>query len=77
MSAMRLPPLALVLALAPLPAAAQLRGVELRTPRAFGYFQGDLVQVQAEIRTDPGFTLQRPSLPKPGPVTYWLDLRDV
>ncbi len=74
---MRLPSLALLLALAPLPAAAQLRGVELRTPRAFGYFQGDLVQVQAEIRTDPGFTLQRPSLPKPGPVTYWLDLRDV
>jgi mxaA protein len=35
------------------------------------------VQVQAEIRTDPGFTLQRSSLPKPGPVTYWLDLRDV
>ena len=72
---------ALLLALAALPASApalaQVRGVELRTPRAFGYFQGDLVQVQAEIRTDPGFSLQRPSLPKPGPVTYWLDLRDV
>ena len=74
---MRLPPLALLLALVSLPASAQVRGVELRTPRAFGYFQGDLVQVLAEIRTDPGFSLQRPSLPKPGPVTYWLDLRDV
>lgn len=74
---MRALPLALLLALVSLPAAAQVRGVELRTPRAFGYFQGDLVQVQAEIRTDPGFTLQRSSLPKPGPVTYWLDLRDV
>lgn len=73
---MRARPLALLL-LAPLPASAQVRGVELRTPRAFGYFQGDLVQVQAEIRTDPGFSLQRPSLPKPGPVTYWLDLREV
>ncbi|PXW53309.1 nonribosomal peptide synthetase MxaA [Methylobacterium sp. B4] len=76
-----LPTLPLFLALAALPASApalaQVRGVELRTPRAFGYFQGDLVQVQAEIRTDPGFSLQRPSLPKPGPVTYWLDLRDV
>lgn len=74
-------PLAILLALAALPASApalaQVRGVELRTPRAFGYFQGDLVQVQAEIRTDPGFSLERPSLPKPGPVTYWLDLRDV
>jgi len=74
---MRALPLAILLALVSLPAAAQVRSVELRTPRAFGYFQGDLVQVQAEIRTDPGFTLQRPSLPKPGPVTYWLDLRDV
>ena len=68
---------ALLLTLASMPASAQVRGVELRTPRAFGYFQGDLVQVHAEIRTDPGFSLQRPSLPKPGPVTYWLDLRDV
>ncbi len=68
---------ALLLALAALPAAAQIRGVELRTPRAFGYFLGDLVLVQAEIRLDPGFTLQRPSLPKPGPVAYWLDLRAI
>ncbi len=59
------------------PALAQVRGVELRVPRAFGYFLGDLVQVQADIRVDPGFTVQRPSLPKPGPVTYWLDLRSV
>ncbi|CAO4182287.1 nonribosomal peptide synthetase MxaA [Methylorubrum populi] len=80
---MRAPPSAALLVAvaaslaAPLPAAAQVRGVELRTPRAFGYFQGDLVQVQAEIRTDPGFSLQRPSLPKPGPVAYWLDLKEV
>ncbi|MFG5120443.1 nonribosomal peptide synthetase MxaA [Methylorubrum sp. POS3] len=60
-----------------MPALAQVRGVELRVPRAFGYFLGDLVPVQADIRVDPGFTLQRPSLPKPGPVTYWLDLRSV
>ncbi len=59
------------------PALAQVRGVELRVPRAFGYFLGDLVQVQADIRVDPGFTVQRPSLPKPGLVTYWLDLRSV
>ncbi|MFD1355586.1 nonribosomal peptide synthetase MxaA, partial [Methylorubrum suomiense] len=62
---------------AAMPALAQVRGVELRVPRAFGYFLGDLVPVQADIRVDPGFTLQRPSLPKPGPVTYWLDLRSV
>jgi mxaA protein len=62
---------------AAMPALAQVRGVELRVPRAFGYFLGDLVPVQADIRVDPGFALQRPSLPKPGPVTYWLDLRSV
>lgn len=67
----------LVVLLLTTPALAQVRGVELRVPRAFGYFLGDLVQVQADIRVDPGFTLQRPSLPKPGPVTYWLDLRAV
>lgn len=59
------------------PAHAQVRGVELRVPRAFGYFLGDLVHVQADIRVDPGFTVQRPSLPRPGPVAYWLDLRAV
>ncbi|MEL6060639.1 MULTISPECIES: nonribosomal peptide synthetase MxaA [unclassified Methylobacterium] len=58
-------------------AAAQVRSVELRVPRSFGYFLGDLLQVRADIALEPGFTVQRASLPKPGPVTYWLDLRDV
>lgn len=58
-------------------AAAQVRSVELRVPRTFGYVLGDLLQVRADIALEPGFTVQRASLPKPGPVTYWLDLRDV
>ncbi len=58
-------------------AAAQVRSVELRTPRSFGYVLGDLLQVRIDIALDPGSTVQRASLPKPGPVTYWLDLRDV
>ncbi|MDP4021374.1 nonribosomal peptide synthetase MxaA [Methylobacterium sp. NEAU 140] len=68
---------ALLLALPAGTAAAQVRGVEVRVPRAFGYFLGDLVEAQADIAVDPGFTLQRASLPQPGPVTYWLDLRGV
>lgn len=58
-------------------AVAQVRSVEVRVPRSFGYVLGDLLQAQADIALEPGFTVQRASLPKPGPVTYWLDLRDV
>ncbi|GJE62540.1 hypothetical protein MPOCJGCO_4673 [Methylobacterium trifolii] len=58
-------------------AQAQVRSVEVRSPRAFGYFLGDLVQAQADIVVDAGFTIQRASLPRPGPVAYWLDLRAV
>jgi len=58
-------------------AVAQVRSVEVRVPRSFGYVLGDMLQAQADIALEPGFTVQRASLPKPGPVTYWLDLRDV
>jgi mxaA protein len=58
-------------------AAAQVRSVEVRSPRPFGVFLGDLVDAQVEIRADPGFRLQHAALPRPGPVTYWLDLRAV
>ncbi|SDM79114.1 mxaA protein [Methylobacterium phyllostachyos] len=58
-------------------ATAQVRSVELRVPRSFGYFLGDLLHVRADIALEPGLTVQRASLPKPGPITYWLDLRDV
>ncbi|GJD79702.1 hypothetical protein GCM10007886_09390 [Methylobacterium gregans] len=71
-----LPLLALVL-LAAGPAAAQLHGVEVRVPRTFGYFLGDLVEATIVIEAEPGFVLQASSLPQPGPVTYWLDLRRV
>lgn len=74
-------PLALsLLALALLaagPAAAQLHGVEVRVPRTFGYFLGDLIEATVVVEAEPGFVLQAASLPQPGPVTYWLDLRKV
>lgn len=59
------------------PAAAQVRSVEVRSPRPFGIFLGDLVEAQVEILADPDFRLQPATLPQPGPVTYWLDLRAV
>lgn len=58
-------------------AQAQVRSVEVRTPRPFGYFLGDLVRAQVEIVVEPGFVLQTPSLPQSGALAYWLDLRDV
>ncbi|KAB1074462.1 nonribosomal peptide synthetase MxaA [Methylobacterium planeticum] len=69
--------LSLLLAACPGMLAAQVRSVEVRTPRPFGYFLGDLVQAQVDIVADSGFSVQAASLPKPGPVAYWLDLRDV
>ncbi|WP_284246793.1 nonribosomal peptide synthetase MxaA, partial [Methylobacterium haplocladii] len=69
----------LLLALIALPGSlqAQVRSVEVRTLRPFGYFVGDLVRVQVDIMVDDGFTVQAASLPQPGPITYWLDLRDI
>ncbi|MCJ2047669.1 nonribosomal peptide synthetase MxaA [Methylobacterium sp. J-078] len=59
------------------PAGAQVRSVEVRTPRPFGYFLGDLVHADIDLVVEPGFRLQAASLPKPGALTYWLDLRDL
>ncbi|MCJ2034504.1 nonribosomal peptide synthetase MxaA [Methylobacterium sp. J-068] len=69
--------LGLLLALLAQSAVAQVRSVEVRTPRPFGYFLGDLVRAQVDIVVEPGFTLQPASLPQPGALAYWLDLRDL
>lgn len=69
--------LALALLCAAGPVPAQVRSVEVRTARPFGYFLGDLVRAQVDIVVEDGFALQAASLPVPGPLAYWLDLRDV
>ena len=75
---MRIRRLALILALLLSgPAGAQVRSVEVRTPRPFGYFLGDLVHADIDLVVEPGFRLQTASLPRPGALTYWLDLRDL
>ncbi|GLS43331.1 nonribosomal peptide synthetase MxaA [Methylobacterium brachythecii] len=68
---------ALLLVALPGAALAQVRSVEIRAPRAFGYFVGDLLRVQVDVLVDEGFAVQAASLPQPGPVTYWLDLRSI
>lgn len=51
--------------------------VDFRAPRAFGYFIGDLFAHEVTVRLDPGISLDRASLPRRGPLTYWLDLVSV
>ncbi|MGQ9369564.1 hypothetical protein [Azospirillum sp. ST 5-10] len=58
-------------------AAAAVRSVELAAPRPFGFFIGDVIRHEVTIAADPGFRVAPASLPQPGPVTYWLDLRAV
>lgn len=72
--------LALALALA-VPAAsataAAVRSVELSGPRPFGFFIGDIIRHEVTITADPGLRVVAASLPQPGPLTYWLELRGV
>lgn len=64
-------------AIGPLPAAAAVRSVELSAPRPFGVFIGDVIRHEVTITADPGFRLAAASLPRPGPLNYWLDLRGI
>jgi mxaA protein len=59
---------------ASLQGAAAADRVELLAPRAFGYLIGDTFTHQVRITLDPTSSLETASLPRPGPLTYWLDL---
>ncbi|ABD87470.1 hypothetical protein [Rhodopseudomonas palustris] len=67
----------LMLLLMSVPANAAVHWLRMEEPRNFGYFVGDTLQRQAYILVDPEDTLQAASLPKPGPISYWLDLTGV
>ncbi|WP_088343954.1 MULTISPECIES: hypothetical protein [Rhodomicrobium] len=58
-------------------ALAQVQSVELQPPRAFGYFAGNIIRLEAIIATDPGTRPQAASLPRPRTLRPWLDLRAV
>lgn len=58
-------------------ARAQVKSVQMFTDRSFGYFVGDLVTARIDVLAEDGFRLQTASLPRPGPLTTSLDLRDV
>jgi mxaA protein len=59
------------------PAQAALHWVRIEEARNFGYFVGDLIERRASVLTDRDDQLLAASLPKPGPVNYWLELTRV
>ena len=42
--------------------------------RPFGYFIGDAIHREVVLRLEPGDALDTASLPRPGPLNYWLEL---
>lgn len=70
--------MALALLLMPTPAAAGLpEGYALSAQmRDTGYVLGDLLEQRIEIAAPRTATLEASSIPKPGRVNHWMDLRD-
>ncbi|TWB39035.1 nonribosomal peptide synthetase MxaA [Nitrospirillum pindoramense] len=59
------------------PAGDASPDVVVRAERDIGFFTGDLIRADVILTVPAGATLDRASLPVPGPVAYWLDLRDI
>ena len=58
-------------------ASAQIIDRSMTAPRPFGVLLGDVFTLKTRVDVAPPFKLDPSALPKPGPVTYWLDLRSV
>lgn len=58
-------------------AFAQELTARICSARPFGYFVGDLIHARVDVSGPENAALSRPSLPKPGPLSGSLDLRDV
>ncbi|MBS0252983.1 MAG: nonribosomal peptide synthetase MxaA [Proteobacteria bacterium] len=56
------------------PASAAIDAVNIYEPRTFGYFIGDTLERDVEVITSGHTELFTAALPRPGPLTYWLDL---
>ena len=55
-------------------ALASAPKLSISEPRPFGYFLGDAIRREVVLRVGPGETLDMASLPRPGPLNYWLEL---
>lgn len=56
------------------PASAAIDAVNVYEPRNFGYFIGDTLERDIEVVTSGKTELFTAALPRPGSLTYWLDL---
>lgn len=55
-------------------ADAQVQSVKLLTPRLFGYFVGDVLEDEVDIRVDKGTELVSASMPQRGSLNAWIEL---
>lgn len=60
-----------------LPPLTRAAEVEIHALRQFGYFAGDLIEAYVDVRMPQSAELQQASLPTPGPLNAWLDLREL
>jgi mxaA protein len=58
-------------------ALARAPALSVSDTRPFGYFIGDAVRRDVLLRVGPGDALDTASLPRPGPLNYWLELSNV
>ena len=65
------------LATASPPAHAAVEHLSVKTPRPYGYVIGDVIEHEVSLALEPGFELDRASVPEPGRVTRWLSLNEV
>lgn len=54
-----------------------LKTLNLNSGHSFGYALGDLIQHEIQFRLDKPYRLESSSLPHPGPLKKWLDLREI
>lgn len=57
--------------------ASPILSVGTVEPRGFGYFVGDVLTREVQVDVAEPYVLEAASRPKPGRLSYWLDLRSV
>ena len=65
------------LAAVAMPVSALLQRLDVKDPRQFGYWIGDVVTREVSVAMAPPYTLERSSLPRVGRMDRWLWLREV
>ena len=54
-----------------------VKSITIRAPRDIGFFAGDRVEADIDLVVVAGAKIETASLPHPGAVDYWLDLRSI